>query len=124
MPNHNLQEPLQTLPTVFNYIVIEAVREDFARKWRDRDAGRLTLQDVAERLEIGVPTPHRGRLELERRNIGTHDNLVGRVSASAASAVGYWVANLHRRRYQMSDHVGEITELMLTSISRKFSGGP
>lgn len=34
MPDHNLQEPLKTFPPVLDYIVAEAVGEDFAwERW-------------------------------------------------------------------------------------------
>lgn len=97
MPHHNLQEPLQALPPVFNHIVAEAVREHLARQRRDSDARRLALEDVAEVLEVGVAAADGRLAQLEGRDVGPAEDLVVGVHV-AAHTVGAWVADLERAK--------------------------
>src|SRR5690606_15594107 len=64
VPHHNLQKPLQPLPSVLNHIVTESIREHLPWQRRDRDARRLPLEDVAEMFEIGVAPADGGVLQL------------------------------------------------------------
>lgn len=82
MTRHNLQEPLKALPTVLNDVVAESVREHLPRQWRDRDARALSLQYIAEILEVGVPAAHNRVFQLEGRDIGSANDLVGSVHVS------------------------------------------
>lgn len=79
MPGNNLQEPLQTLPTMLNHVIAEAVREHLARQRRDGNARALALEDVAEVFKVGVATAHNRVLELEGGDVGAADDLVAGV---------------------------------------------
>ena len=81
MPHHYLQEPLQALPPMLNYIVTEPVRENLARQRRYRDPRGLSLQDVTEVFEVGVASAHGRVLELEGGDVGAADDLVVGVHA-------------------------------------------
>lgn len=70
MSDHDLHEPLQSLPPVLDHIITEPVRKDLAWQRWDCDASRFTLKDVAEVLEVGVAAADLGVLDVEGRNIG------------------------------------------------------
>lgn len=59
MAHHDLQKFLQPLPSTLDHVITEPVREYFPWQGRDRDTCALSLQDVAEVLEIGIAAPHR-----------------------------------------------------------------
>jgi len=83
MPNHNLQESLEPLPTMLNHVVGEAVRQDLAwQRWYS-DARALALQYVAEGFEVAVAPAHGGGFELEGGDVGAHYDFVGGVHAAA-----------------------------------------
>lgn len=96
MSRDNLQEPLQPLPSVLNDVVAEPVGKNLARQWGDSHSCALTLQDIAEVLEVGVAAAHDGVLQLEGGDVGSADDLVGGVHV-AGSSVGLRVAHLSDR---------------------------
>lgn len=91
--NDYLQETLQSLTTVLDHIITEAISEDLARQRGDGDAGRLALEDVAEVLEVGVAPTDGAVSELEGGDVGAADDLVVGVHA-AAHAVRAWILDL------------------------------
>lgn len=93
MSSHDLQEPLQSLTAVLDYIVAEPVREDFAREWRDGHARAFALEDVAEVLEVGVAAADDGVLEFEGGDVGSADDFIGGVHV-AGCAVRLGIADL------------------------------
>lgn len=142
MAHHYLQEPLEPFPSVLNHVIGKAVREDFARKWWDSDARRLSLEDITEGFEFAVAAAYRRRLELEGGNVGAHYDFVGCVHATADSYIlismpSYRLAVSHlpcvmgfltcaRDKCEQGCRPlkGKGAPDQPTSISRKFSGGP
>ena len=93
MPHHNLQEPLQTLTSVFDDIIREPIREDFSRQWRDRHPRTLPLEDVPEMLKVRVAAADGGGFEFEGRDVGAgHDLVIG--IHVPAEAMGLRVSDL------------------------------
>lgn len=70
MSGDNRQEAFEALSSGLDDFVREAVGEDLARQGRDIHAGRFALEDVAERLKVGVTPADDGVTQLERRDIG------------------------------------------------------
>lgn len=97
MARNNLQESLQTLSPVLNHVIAEAVGEHFPRKRRYCDSCALTLQDIPEVLEVGVPPAHNGVFQLEGRNVRSADDLIGGVHVTGGS-MGLGIADLIRIR--------------------------
>jgi len=93
MSDHNLQEPLKTLPPMLNHIITETVRKYLARQRWNRNARTLPLEDVTEVFEVRVPSAHDAMVELEGGDIGSADDLVVGVHV-AAHAVRAWVLYL------------------------------
>ena len=60
MTGDNCQKPLQTLPSSFNDLILETIREDFAREGRDVDACRFSFEDIAESFKVGVASSDKG----------------------------------------------------------------
>ena len=69
MPSHNGEETLEALAAALDDLVREAVREDLARERGDVHARRLALEDVPERLEVGVAAADDRVAELEGGDI-------------------------------------------------------
>lgn len=84
---YNLEEPLQTLASLLNNIVREAICKDlyesgelqllpgvkmahFARQRRDIDTRRFSLKDISEDLEFRISPPDDRMSKLECGNIG------------------------------------------------------
>ena len=78
---------------MFDHIVAEAVREDFARQRRDRDPRAFPFQYVAEVLEVRVAAPDGAVLELEGGDVGAAYYFVVRVHVPG-SAMGLRVFDL------------------------------
>jgi hypothetical protein len=55
---------------MFDDIVRESICKYFARKRWDRHSGRLSLEDIAEMLEITISTAHRRGFEFECGYVG------------------------------------------------------
>ena len=64
MADNYLQEPLEPLASVHNYIIRESVGKDLPGERRDRDAGRFALEDVAEVFKVAVPPTNAGEFKL------------------------------------------------------------
>ena len=95
MSHHNLEELLQPGPAALDHVVTEPVGEHLARQRRDRHAGALPLQDVAEVLKVRVAAAHSRLSQLEGRDVGaTYDLVVG--VHVPADAVSSGVADLFR----------------------------
>lgn len=101
--NDNLHESLQALPAMLNHVVTEAIGKDLARQRRDRDPRALTLQDVAEVLEIRVTTSDRGLAQLEGGDVGLAKNLIVRIHG-ATHAVSLRVFDLGFRQRLVNMH--------------------
>lgn len=97
MSDHDLQKPLQPLPSMLNHIITKPVRKHLPRQRRDSNSGALTLKDIAEIFEVGVTAPYGGGLKLEGRNVGSANNLVVGVHM-AAYAVRLRIANLYLKK--------------------------
>ena len=80
VPCYDCEEPLQTLPTSLDDLIREPIREHLAGERRDVDASRLALENVPERLKVGVASPHYRMAQLEGRDV----RLQGMVAMSAA----------------------------------------
>ena len=78
---------------MLNHIIAKPIRKHLSRQRRDSNAGRFTLQNVAEVLEIAVPPTDAGVAQLEGRDVGAALDLVARVHV-AADAVGFGVLDL------------------------------
>jgi hypothetical protein len=118
-----LQEALQALAAVLDYVVTEAVGEDLAGERRDGDAGGLALEDVAEVLEVGIAPPHAAVSQLEGGDVGPADDLVVRVHA-AAHAVGARIFDLEGHRVRSWGKVGEEGgEIRREEVKRGGRGG-
>ena len=85
MSHHNLQESRQTLSSVFNDIVREAICEDLAWEGRDRDARALSLQNIAEILKVAVSAANCAVSEFESGNVGPGYDFVRRVEVFRCS---------------------------------------
>lgn len=123
---------------MLDHIITKAVCKDLAGQRWDRNSRRLALQDVAEVLEVRIASAHAAVAEFEGGDVGAANDLVVCVHV-AAHAMSAGVLDLGResggvggrrrgtqkkareqeRRTSSSDQ-----EDRLTSISRKFSGGP
>ena len=130
MPSNDLKKPLQPLPPMLNNIIRKPIGKHLPWQRRDRDSCAFPLENVAEVLEVRVPTAHDGVFQFERGDVGAADYFIRRVHVSRC-AVGLGVADLESWLggcYGFVVRGGEVvvgwTEVRLTSISRKFSGGP
>lgn len=95
MSNHNLHKPLQTLSPMLNHIIAESIRKHLAWQWRNSDAGRLALQDVAEVFEVGVAAADFGVAHVEGGDVGAAFDEVGGVHWDARfGGMGYRVFHL------------------------------
>jgi len=90
----DLKEALEALAAVLDDIVAETVCEYLARQRGYRNARAFTLQDIAEVLEIGVPTAHDGMFQFEGGDVGSAHDLVRRVHVPG-SAMSLGVADLY-----------------------------
>ena len=81
---------------MLNHIVAEPIRKHLARQRRYRDAGALSLEDVAEVFKVRVAPADGRRLELKGGDVGAAEDFVGGVHG-AAEAVGLGVADLGGR---------------------------
>ena len=97
MAHNDLQEPLQSLAAMLNYVVGEAVGEHLPRQGGDGNPFALPLQYVAEVLEVGVAAADGAVLELEGGDVGAANDLVVCVHRAGRS-VGLWIADLMRRQ--------------------------
>lgn len=66
MADNYLQEPLKTLPSVFNDIIRESVGKDLPGERRDGDAGGFSFEDVAKVFKVAVSPADAGEFELRR----------------------------------------------------------
>jgi hypothetical protein len=135
MAHHNLEEPLQSFSSMLDYIVRKTVREDFAwQRWYCHSC-RLSLENVAEVLEIAIASADYAVAEFESWDICARVDLVGCVHVARRRAVRLRVLDLFqptlayvRRGLGDPQHVScdqsGRGKRALTSISRKFSGGP
>jgi len=57
MAYNDLQESLETLPSMLDHIVGESVCENLAGQWWDCNPSALALQYIAEVLEVRVSAP-------------------------------------------------------------------
>ena len=96
MPHHDLQKARQTFSPVFDYIVREAICEDFTREGRDRDARALPLQNITEVFKVAISAANRAILEFESGNVGPGHDLVGRVEVFGCS-MRLRIDNLQRK---------------------------
>lgn len=94
MPDHDLQEALQPLPSMLDHIVREAVREHLAGKRRDGHARGLPLEDVSEVLEVAVAAADHAVAQFKGGNVGPGVDLVGGIHRAGGGAVGLWVFDL------------------------------
>ena len=122
---------------MFDHIVTEAIREHLPGKWWYGNPRALTLEDVSEVLEIGVTSAHNRLLQLKCGDVRSANNLVGSVHIPGGT-VGLRVPDLiesDKRDEVISQRDGAVIREgggscagenlgCLTSISRKFSGGP
>jgi hypothetical protein len=92
--DHDLQKALEPLAAVLDDVVGEAVREDFPRQGRDGYAGGLSLQDVAEVLEVAVAAADDRVAQFEGGDIGARVDFVGGVHVARGGAVGLGVLDL------------------------------
>lgn len=117
--NHDLEELFETSPPALDDVVRESVGEDLAGKRGDGDAGALTLEDVAEVLEVAVsPADARGA-QFEGWDVGSAHDLVVGVHVTAG-AVGSRVAHLERLGSLVSRgvHYGKPRKLNFVSQER------
>jgi len=94
MSHHNLQESLQAFSPMLNHIITEAVCEDLAGQRWDSNARRLSLQDVAEILKVGIAAAHAAMSQLEGGDVRAAEDLVVCVHV-AAHTVGSGVLHLY-----------------------------
>ena len=81
---------------MLNHIIAESIGKDFTRqRWYCHPCA-LSLENISEILEIAVSAPDYAVLELESWDIGSADNLVICVHASA-NAMSLRVLDLLRR---------------------------
>lgn len=97
MTSNNLQEPLQTFPSVLNHIITESIGKHFPWKRWYCDSGALAFQDVSEVLEVGVSPAHDGMLKLEGGDVCAADDFIGSEHVTGSS-VGLRVADLLRKK--------------------------
>ena len=76
MPDHNLQEPLQSLSPMFYHVIAESVCKDLAGQRRNCHSGTFSLQDVTKIFEVRIATADSAVFELEGRDIGSADDLI------------------------------------------------
>ena len=93
MPYHNLQKPLQALPSMLNNIVTKSIRKHLPRQRRNRNSSALPLENIAKVLKVRVTSAHNAMVELEGGDVGSADDLVVGVHV-AAHAVRTWVLHL------------------------------
>ena len=120
------QELFQPGPPALDDVVAEAVGKDLAGQRRDRHARRLALQHVAEVLKVRVAAVHRRRPQLEGRDVGPAHNLVVGIHVPS-DAVRSRITDLFavcRQPLVPPRRSVAPTGRVITSISRKFSGGP
>lgn len=70
MHNLHLQEALQSLATLLNHLVREAVGKDLSRKRGDVDSGGLSLQHIPEPFKIRIAATNTRGLQLKGWDIG------------------------------------------------------
>lgn len=90
---NNLEEPLQTLPSMLNHIITEPIGEHLPWERRYCDSGAFAFQDIPEVLEVGVSPAHDGMLQLEGGNVCAADNFI-RGEHITGSSMGLRVADL------------------------------
>ena len=73
MSRDDSEEPLEALAAALDDLVREAVREDLARERGDVHARRLALEDVPERLEVGVAAADDRVAQLEGGDVRLDD---------------------------------------------------
>lgn len=105
MPGNNLEEPLQSFPSMLNHIITEAVRKDLSGQRRDRHARRFPLEDIAEVFKVRVSTTDDRMLQLESRDVGAADDFIGSVHV-ARCAMSLRIAHLNVRRSGISPPLG------------------
>lgn len=69
MSRNNAEEALETFSSGLDDLVREAVREYLAWERRNVHPGGLVLENIAERLKVGVAPAHERVTELECRDI-------------------------------------------------------
>ena len=69
VPSDDSKEPLEALAPALDDLVREPVREDLAGERGDVHARRLALEDVPERLEVGVAAADDRVAQLERGDV-------------------------------------------------------
>ena len=80
MPHDNLQEPLQSSPSILDDGVVEPVDVDLPRQRRDADPRRLPLEQVTEDFEVGIAPANLGAAKLEGGDVGRESDEVGGVA--------------------------------------------
>lgn len=95
--SNNLQEPLQTFPSVLNHIITEPIGEYLPWKRWYCDSGAFAFQDVSEVFEVGVSPAHDGMLQLEGGDVCAADDFIGSEHVTGSS-VGLRVADLLKKK--------------------------
>ena len=93
MSDYDLQKPLKTLSPMLNNIITKAIRKNLSRQRWNGHTSALSLQNIAEVLEVRVASADNAMVQLEGRDVGsTHDLVVG--VHVAAHAMRAWVLDL------------------------------
>lgn len=93
MSDNYLQETLQSLTSVLDHIVTEPVCEYLSWEWWDGDTCTFPLKNIPEMFEVRVATADDRVFQLEGRDVGPADDLVGGVHV-AGSTMSLGVADL------------------------------
>lgn len=96
MAYNNSQELLQPRAAILNDVVVEAIGKDLARQRRNCDTGAFPFEDIAEILEIRVPSPYGTLAQLEGGDVGTAEDLVVGIHVPAHT-VRLWISDLDDR---------------------------
>lgn len=122
----NLQKPLETFSALLDDGIVELVEVDLSGQRGNGDAGALALEYVAKVFKVGVTATDAAVAQFERGDVCAQADLVGRVARRGSQAVGLRVAYLVGETNVSGEKTMQkrITIMRLTSISRKFSGGP
>ena len=93
MPSNNAQEALKAFASLLDDFVREAVGEDLAGELWDVDASCLTLEDVAECLEVGIASSNYRVAKFKCGNVGLR--IQGTILINDIMIVQRWELTLH-----------------------------
>lgn len=62
---------------MLNHLITKPIRKHLSRQWRDRDARRFALEDVAEVFKVRIAATNDGLFEFEGGDVGSADDFVG-----------------------------------------------